>query len=120
MNTVYWIFVVLVLVAWLVAGWQIFEKAGEAGWQILIPIWSTIVLLRIVGRPWWWVLLMLIPIVNIVIWIIVAIDLSKSFGHGTGFAIGIIFLSFIFVLILGFGSDKYQGPAGGSAAPATV
>ena len=55
---------------------------------------------------------MLIPIVNFIIWIIVAIDLAKSFGHGIGFAIGIIFLPFIFGLILAFGSDTYQGPAG--------
>ncbi len=56
---------------------------------------------------------------NIVVWIIVMIDLAKSFGNGVGFAIGLIFLPFIFGLILGFGADKYLGPAGG-ARPATV
>jgi Family of unknown function (DUF5684) len=119
-SSTFWIIYTLLIVVWLVAGWQVFEKAGEAGWKILIPIWNILVLLKIVGRPWWWILLMLIPIVTIVIWIIVAIDLSKSFGHGTGFAIGIIFLPFIFLLILGFGSDQYQGPAGGGVAPAAV
>ena len=107
----YW-FLYLALYALLVAGWwMIFEKAGEAGWKAIIPIYNLIVLLRIVGKEWWWVLLMLIPIVNIVIWIIVALDLAKCFGRGTGFAIGLIFLPFIFVLILGFGSDTYRGPA---------
>lgn len=69
-------------------------------------------LLRIAGRPWWWLLLMLIPIVNIVVLIIVYNDPSKSFGHGVGFTIGLIFLSPIFLCILGFGSSRYLGPAG--------
>jgi uncharacterized membrane protein YhaH (DUF805 family) len=67
--------------------------------------------LKIVGRPGWWLVLFIIPFVNIVIWIIVAIDLAKSFAKSTGFAIGLIFLDFIFIPILGFGSAEYAGPA---------
>jgi hypothetical protein len=105
-------FVYLVLVVLLIAGWwMIFTKAGEEGWKAIIPIYNVIVLLKIVGREWWWVLLMLIPIVGFVVWIIVALDLAKSFGRGTGFAIGLILLPFIFALILGFGGDTYRGPA---------
>jgi hypothetical protein len=47
-------------------------------------------------------------------------DLAKSFGKGTGFALGLIFLSVIFILILGFGDVRYVGPAaapGGMGAP---
>ena len=102
----------VVLVIAIAAYWRIFTKAGEAGWKAIIPIYNTIVLLKIVGRPWWWLLLMLIPIVNIVVFIVVMNDLSKSFGHGMGFTLGLIFLSFIFYLILAFGSSQYQGPAG--------
>ena len=58
---------------------------------------------------------MLIPIVNFIIAIIVALDLAKSFGRGTGFGIGLAFLSFIFAPILGFGSDTYNGPAAKAA-----
>ena len=94
------------------AMWKIFTKAGEAGWKSIIPIWSTIVMLRIVGRPLWWIVLLLIPLVNLVVWIIVLNDLSKSFGHGAGFTIGLLFLPFIFFLILGLGGDRYAGPAG--------
>ena len=114
-----WIFY-LAFYALIVAGWwMIFEKAGEDGWKAIIPIWNTLILLKVIGRDWWWILLLLIPIVNIVIWVIVALDLAKSFGRGTGFAIGLIFLPFIFSLILGFGSDTYRGPAA-KGAPATA
>ena len=90
---------------------MMFVKAGEAGWKSIIPIYSFIIILKIVGREPWWVILMLIPVVNFVIWIIVALDLAKSFGRGTGFGIGLAFLSPIFALMLGFGSDTYKGPA---------
>lgn len=114
MGLVYFAVIVLIIVAM----WKVFTKAGEPGWYSIIPIWSTLVLLRIVGRPMWWILLMLIPLVNLVILIMVYNDLSKSFGKGVGFTVGLIFLPFIFMLILGFGSAQYVGPGGVAAAPA--
>jgi len=102
----------IVIYALLVAGWwMIFTKAGEDGWKALIPIWNTLIILKIVGREWWWIILLIIPIVGFIVWIIVALDLAKSFGRGTGFAIGLIIFPFIWSLILGFGSDTYKGAA---------
>jgi hypothetical protein len=91
--------------------WKIFTKAGQPGWAAIVPIYNLVVLLQIVGRPVWWIVLMLIPLVNLVILVMVAIDLAKSFGKGAGFGIGLAFLGFIFYPILGFGSAKYAGPA---------
>ena len=110
-----WFFYLVVYVLVIVGWWMVFTKAGEAGWKSIIPIWNILVILRIVGREWWWIILMLIPIVNLIVWIIVSLDLAKSFGRGTGFGIGLAFLSPIFALILGFGSDTYKGPASGPA-----
>jgi hypothetical protein len=94
----------------------VFGKAGQPGWAAFVPIYNIYVLLKVVGRPGWWLILFLIPIVNIVIGIIVYYDLSVSFGHGVGFAIGLIFLGWIFLLILWLGSSTYSGPAGQRAA----
>jgi len=111
-SPVFWIcytaYAILIIAAW----WKIFSKAGQPGWAAIIPIYNWIVWCKIVGRPAWWVLLLLIcfPI----FFIILSIDLAKSFGKGVGFAIGLILLSVIFFPILGFGSATYQGP---SAAP---
>lgn len=88
--------------------WKTFTKAGQPGWTAIIPILNILVLLKVVKREWWWLLLMLIPCVNFIVWIVIALDLAKAYGKGTGFAIGLIFLSFIFILILGFGSAEYQ------------
>lgn len=112
---VLWVIYVAIAILAIVGLWMVFQKAGEAGWKAIIPIWNTLVLLKIVGRPWWWILLMLIPVVNIVIWIIVAYDLSRSFGHGAGYTVGLVLLSFVFIIILGFGPDPYLGPGGNTS-----
>jgi len=98
-----------IIVFIIVALWKVFVKAGKPGWACLIPIYNIFVLLQIIGKPIWWIILMLIPIVNIVIAIICSIRLAKVFGKGTGFGIGMLLLPFIFYPILGFGDAQYQG-----------
>jgi uncharacterized membrane protein YoaK (UPF0700 family) len=93
----------------LVAGmWKVFTKAGEPGWAAIVPIYNFIVLLKIAGKPAWWILLMLIPVVNFVVLIIMDIAIARNFGKGGGFAAGLILLAPVFFPILGFGSAKYQ------------
>ena len=110
-----------------------YKKAGangEPAWAAFVPIYNFIVLLRIVGRPknWGWFLLLLavgwVPILGFladiaffVIYVIVVNDLSKSFGHGPGFTVGLAFFIFpiviiIFWYILWLGQSRYLGPAG--------
>ena len=103
----------LVAVIMIAAMWKTFTKAGQPGWASLIPIYNIYILCKIVGRPAWWIILLLIPFVNFIIGIILCIDLAKSFGQGVGFGLGLVFLSFIFYPILGFGSAQYQGPSTG-------
>ena len=108
------IFGLLIGLLMIVAMWKVFTKAEQPGWASIIPIYNLYVWCKIVGRPWWWILLMLIPLVNFIIAIILCIDMAKSFGKGAGFGIGLAFLGIIFLPILGFGSAQYQGAA---AAP---
>lgn len=104
------IIVVLVLAVFIYAAmWKIFTKAGQPGWAALVPIYNIYVLLTIVGRPGWWVILYLIPCVNIVIAILVSLDLARVFGKGTGFGIGLLLLGIIFYPILAFGDAEYTG-----------
>ena len=110
------LFWLVILVLSIVACWKVFTKAGKPGWASIIPIYNIYVLLTIVGKPGWWLLLFFIPLVNLVIGIIVAIELAKCFGKGGGFAVGLILLPFIFMLILAFGSAKYAPPAPAPAA----
>jgi hypothetical protein len=121
-GAVFFDLIVLAIAVLAIAGlWKTFSKAGEPGWAAIIPIYNDIVWLKIVGRPIWWIILFFIPFVSIVVYIILAIDMAKAFGKGTGFGVGIIFLPFIFIPILGFGDAQYQGaPNTGSLAGSTV
>ena len=114
------IFGLLIALLIIVAMWKVFTKAGEPGWASIIHIYNIYVWCKIVGRPWWWMLLMLIPFVNFIVAIILCIDLAKSFGKGVGFGIGLALLGIIFFPILGFGSAQYQGPSAGDSAPRTA
>jgi Family of unknown function (DUF5684) len=92
------------------SAWKVFTKAGQPGWAAIVPIYNMIVLLKIIGKPWWWLLGMLIPFLNFIVMIVVAVQLAKVFGKGIGFAVGLILLSFVFYPILAFGDAKYTAP----------
>ena len=97
--------------------WRIFTKAGEAGWKCLVPIYGGVVFMRILGRPWWWLVLLAIPFVNIVPAIIECFDLARVFGKGVGFGFGLLLLGPIFMLALAFGDARYVGPNRATPAP---
>jgi hypothetical protein len=99
---------VLILVVLVTAGtWRVFEKAGQPGWAALVPVYSWIVLLRVVRKPEWWVLLMLVPFMNIGVFVVISIDLARAFGMEEIFAVGLILLPWAFYPILGFGDSAY-------------
>ncbi|MFI3294491.1 MAG: DUF5684 domain-containing protein [Rikenellaceae bacterium] len=100
-------FAVLIGLLPIIALWVIFSKAGRPGWAAIIPIYNLITMLQVAGKPVWWFFLFLVPIVNIVFMIMMIHGISKNFGKDLGFTLGLIFLPFIFMLILAFGSAKY-------------
>ena len=128
-----------------IAGWKIFEKAGEKGWKSLIPIYNTYIFYKIVGmKNYFWAILIMSFAISLittalgqgtqmqsmnlatgagvfsfilslascifvlVVSVMYVIRTSKAFGHGGLFAVGLFFLSGIFLLILGFGKSKYN------------
>jgi hypothetical protein len=105
----------IVSVIMIIAFWKIFTKAGKPGWAAIIPIYNVIVLLEIVGKPVWWIILFLIPCVNIIFGIWTINLLSKSFGQSEGFTIGMLLLGVVFYPILAFGNYQYMGPAAAEA-----
>lgn len=97
-------------VVFVIGGWKVYEKAGQPGWAVIVPIYNLYIMLKIVGRPGWWIVLYLIPLVNIVIILIVAIDLAKAFGQSALFGFILNFLlGGIGFLVLGFGDYRYVG-----------
>lgn len=92
-------FLMLVL---LVSKYRIYKKAGKKGISSFIPIWSEITLFQIVDKPWWYIFLYIVPIVNIIIIFETNILLAKKFGKGSGIGIGMSLVPMIFVPLLSF------------------
>lgn len=122
---VLWVAVAVIMI---VSYWKIFTKAGREGWISIIPFYNTWTLAEIVGKPGWWgllPLLMLIPIINIIAWIpvlimfvIISIELAKSFGKDSVFAVLLILLPVVGYPMLAFSDAKYKAPTGAPKAPA--
>lgn len=111
-----WLAVVIFMIASL---WKVFTKAGLPGWGSLIPIYNTYLMLKIAGKPGWWLILFLIPLVNLIIGIIMMLGIAENFEKGAGFAVGLILIPIVFIPILGFGEARYIGEAitGGGTQP---
>ena len=106
-------------VVMIVASVKIFQKAGKPGWHAIIPFLSNYDLFDLAWGNGILFLLTFVPVANIIVSIMLYIKLAKAFGKDTGFAVGLIFLPFIFLLILAFGDAQYVGPDGVPAgAPA--
>ena len=88
-----------------------FSKADEPAWAAIVPVYNLYVWLKVAGRPAWWLLLWILPLLTIIPSIMVPIDTAKKFGKGIGFGIGLMLLPFMFFPILGFGDATYRGQA---------
>ncbi len=99
-----------IFILMIVSMWKIFVKAGQPGWASIIPIYNTIVWLQMINKPLWWIVLLFIPFVNIILFIMMYHELSKAFGKGVGYTIGMLLFSYIFFPMLAFGSAVYTKP----------
>jgi hypothetical protein len=114
------IFISLIIgLFYIVCYWKLFTKAGKPGWAVLIPIYSTLVQLEILGREWIWLLLMFIPGVNLVIAVVMMLDLAKVFGKDTTFGCLMVLFPYILIPILALGDAKYLGPIAAQATTVT-
>jgi len=115
----------VILIITLVFMWKVFEKAGQPGWAALVPFYNFYILTQIVGRPWWFVLLVfcgvlvgiffgnviqsLSSLVSFAALMILWIDTARSFGKDIGIGILTGLLPPVGLGILAFGDAKYKG-----------
>lgn len=89
----------------------IFDKAGKGKFGAIIPIYRDIIHLKVCGLSPWLLLLVFIPILGWLMLLAVAIigrfELSKRFGHGFLFGLGLLFLPIVFRTIIAFSNNEY-------------
>lgn len=99
----------VIVIFYLASMWRIFEKAGESGFLAIIPIVNIFFMVKIAGKPGWWIILLFIPFVNIIVAFLVIHGISQNFGHDIGMTLGLFFLGFIFYPVLAWGGSEYVG-----------
>jgi len=89
---------------------KLFEKAGRPGWAGWVPIYNMYLVTEISGREILWFILLFVPCINIVAAVLIWMDFAKAYGKDAMWGLGLAFLGFIFVPLLGFSDAKYVGP----------
>jgi len=84
MDGIQWIiFILIIQVIHFLGTWKLYVKAGRKAWEAAIPVYNGIVLMKIINRPWWWVLLLFIPIINLLMFPVVWVETIRSFGKNS-------------------------------------
>ena len=103
------VIIYLAVIVLVIAGmWKAFAKTGAPGWAAIVPFYNIYIMTKMAQKPAWWIVLCLIPLVNIVVLIIISIEIAKGFGKSDGFGVGLGLLGFVFWPILGFGDATWQ------------
>ncbi|SDQ59937.1 signal peptidase I [Flagellimonas zhangzhouensis] len=95
-GTQWIIFILLIQVIHFLGTWKLYVKAGRKAWEAAIPVYNGIVLMKIINRPWWWVLLLFIPIINLLMFPVVWVETIRSFGKHS------VVDTWLVILTLGF------------------
>lgn len=107
----YLLFAIVSNILYFITTWKLFRKAGRKPWESLIPFYNILITLKIIHRPWWWILIIFIPIVGPIMGIIILVDFIRHFNHRSLIdALLVIFLSFIFLAYLNYSPQtQYTG-----------
>ncbi len=82
MTFFHWIlFFLLIQLIHFLGTWRLYKKAGRSPWEAAIPVYNAVILMKIIKRPWWWVILLFIPIVNLIMFPVIWVETIRSFGR---------------------------------------
>ena len=76
----WFVFFLLIQIIHFLGTWKLYESAGRKRWQAAVPIYNAIVLMKIIGRPTWWTILLFIPIINLIMFPVIWVETLRSFG----------------------------------------
>ncbi|RUA15886.1 MAG: signal peptidase I [Flavobacteriia bacterium] len=95
-GTQWIIFILIIQIIHFLGTWKLYVKAGRKAWEAAIPVYNGVVLMKIINRPWWWVILLFIPIINLLMFPVVWVETIRSFGKTS------LLDTWLVILTLGF------------------
>lgn len=97
MNFTQWlIFFLVIQVFHGLATWKLYIKAGKNAWEAFVPVYNAVILMKIINRPWWWTILLFLPIVNLIMLPVIWVETARSFGRHSNLD------TFLAIITLGF------------------
>jgi signal peptidase I len=79
-----WIlFIAIIQVVHFLGTWKLYKAAGRKAWEAAVPVYNAVVLMQIINRPVWWVILLFIPVVNLIMFPVVWVEIARSFRHNS-------------------------------------
>ncbi len=110
--SIYMILSILFFISSAAGLWRIFEKAGYKGWEAIVPFYNFYIWLKVIKKPLWWYLFIIIPYINVFTLLLMVVETLKCFrkdGLGEQ-ALGVLF-PFVLLPYLGFSSrEQYTHP----------
>ncbi len=79
----WFIFFLIIQVIHFLGTWKLYIKAGRKAWEAIVPVYNAVVLMKIINRPWWWVILLFIPVINVIMLPVIWVETIRSFGKNT-------------------------------------
>lgn len=76
----WFVFFLAVQIIHFLGTWKLYQAAGRKSWEAAIPLYNSIVLMKIIGRPTWWTILLFIPIINLIMFPVVWVETLRTFG----------------------------------------
>jgi len=105
--TEWFIFFLLIQVVHFLGTWKLYQRAGRKAWEAAIPVYNAVVLMKIINRPWWWVVLMFIPIVNLIIIPVIWVETIRSFGRNSTIdTVAVILTLGLYIYYVNYGTSN--------------
>lgn len=84
MSITSWIIVLVIIqIIHAVCTWKLYEVAGRKAWEAFVPVYNAVVLMKIINRPWWWTILLFLPVINLIMFPVIWVDTLASFNRFT-------------------------------------
>ena len=98
----------LVIILFPMLNYWIFSDAGEDGYKALIPFYNYYIWLKVIGKPWWWLILMLVPFINFFMIMLMLVQTAISYGkYKLGEQALSVLVPFVYIPYLGISEKEH-------------